>query len=75
MIGGCHARDLRNGVRLRFAYLILSLVAESLCSRGKNRKAARRDILADLEMEVKFSRTKREYMKVGLGGLEVKELE
>jgi len=26
-------------------------------------------------MEVRFSRTKREYMKVGLGGLEVKELE
>jgi len=24
-------------------------------------------------MEVRFSRTKREYMKVGLGGLEVKE--
>jgi hypothetical protein len=55
--------------------LILSLVAEFLCSRGKNRKAARRDILADLGMEVRFSRTKREYMKVGLGGLEVKELE
>jgi len=26
-------------------------------------------------MEMRFSRTKREYMKVGLGGLEVKELE
>jgi hypothetical protein len=55
--------------------LILSLVAGSLCSRGKNRKAARRDILADLGMKVRFLRTKREYMKVDLGGLEVKESE
>jgi hypothetical protein len=31
--------------------------------------------MADLGKEVRFSRTKREYMKVGLGGLEVKELE